>query len=1008
MCELARGSAVATVHLSSHDAPRMLLGGVAVPIPFSLLAAGIECNATEHIGQDCLLVEAVLDHPDCPREVQLAVSSGTIRGTKICGHGVPDSVDVSTNQDCGVLKQTLRNGTGTTPLPGAIVTAHYTGWLENGNKFDSSRDRGVPFEFTLGQGQVIKCWDQAFATMTISEHAVISCTAPYAYGSQGVYGTIPGGATLTFDVELLGWEGGHHIPEGGGGGPPESIGVEGEEEWEGAFCGKVLGSVQVEVATLIEEEGEIMAMVDELGVYNLQLRVRHVGNITTLASLQVRGVRVIPAFLCMTPAIVIVFMAVYTKNVVLALMSGLTVGGTLISGYNPFLGFMRAGDTFLYEAVQNADQGLLLFTWFMSGLVGLISRNGGAAGLGKFFARYATTSVRAQLLTAAAGILVFFDDYSSILIVGPTMRPMADACGMSRPKLAFLVDTMAAPVASISLVSTWIGFKLSVVQQQLAAMGVKEDGLSVLVRATTYSFYPIFAIYFAVLVAATGRDFGPMKEAELLARLRHRKRLLARSATHVRAGVRACTDDENGTDSISGTHTHTSASLSSSNPTPKSTDPLAPDHWHSLPPALAHPHTSSASSLAGHNCQERGGGGVIENRRESERGEEGERQRESDRVSLGAGRDEEEAESMTEAAGVGAGVDVHMQHDEKKAMRAINAVLPVATMLVGMVGGILASGASRYYEDHADGINAPAPSMVHILSHAETTKVLIWASLTANLVAMLLALFQRLLTVEECMEAWIAGMRAVTVGLMTLLFAWGVGHMSQVLHVGPYMAGAVGSSLPAYLLPTIVTLLAALVSVASGSSWGAMVLLFPTVLPLALIGDTGEGRQHASQVLVGTIGAVISGSMFGDHVSPISDTTVLTSICTNCPIVDLIQCQAAYCGLVLGVSILASLLTAFVPESMGVVAYPAGFLTLYLALVFLSKSPAHARQEDSVQDFDHHEAGGPNASGQREGVARRRAEGRGNGHMRGWGGGWWAKDLAGERDGLVLFADGLF
>jgi hypothetical protein len=61
-------------------------------------------------------------------------------------------------------------------------------------------------------------------------------------------------------------------------------------------------------------------------------------------------------------------MAVYTKNVVLALMSGLTVGGALISGYNPFLGFARGGDTFVYDALQKADQGLLLFTWFMSGI----------------------------------------------------------------------------------------------------------------------------------------------------------------------------------------------------------------------------------------------------------------------------------------------------------------------------------------------------------------------------------------------------------------------------------------------------------------------------------------------------------------------------------------------------------------------------------------------------------------------------------------------------------------
>ena len=109
-----------------------------------------------------------------------------------------------------------------------------------------------------------------------------------------------------------------------------------------------------------------------------------------------------------------------------------------------------------------------------------------------------------------------------------------------------------------------------------------------------------------------------------------------------------------------------------------------------------------------------------------------------------------------------------------------------------------------------------APALVDVLASAETTKVLIWASLVANLVAMVLALAQRLLTVEECMEAWIAGMRSVTLGLMTLVFAWGVGAMSEELHVGAYMSRAVGSAVPAAALPTVVTLISALVSVASG------------------------------------------------------------------------------------------------------------------------------------------------------------------------------------------------
>lgn len=329
------------------------------------------------------------------------------------------------------------------------------------------------------------------------------------------------------------------------------------------------------------------------------------------------------------------------------------------------------------------------------------------------------------------------------------------------------------------------------------------------------------------------------------------------------------------------------------------------------------------------------------------------------------------------------------------------------------MGGIISSGLSQYYNEHPEGLAAPAPSMVSILSHAHTTKVLIWASLTANLAAMVLALAQGLLTIEECMEAWIAGMRSVTMGLMTLLFAWGVGNMSQVLHVGPYVAGAVGSALAPSLLPTVVTIIAALVSVASGSSWGAMVLLFPTVLPLALVGDDGDGRERASQVLVATIGGVISGSMFGDHVSPISDTTVLTSICTSCPIVSLVHCQASYCALVLLVSVAASLFTAAVSESACLLAYPMGLGCLYAALLLFSKPPSDlgcGAWDDCNRGQGRpggSEAGGVGRRGKEGGGARKRGSYLRVGASGGWEGVWRAKEIAGERDGLVHFPDGM-
>jgi len=116
-------------------------------------------------------------------------------------------VDVSILKDGGVLKKIIKAAPedATTPVTGSEVRAHYTGTLEaDGSKFDSSRDRGQEFKFKIGTGQVIRAWDQGFASMKVGEQAILKCRSDYAYGDGGS-GKIPGGATLLFDVELIGW-----------------------------------------------------------------------------------------------------------------------------------------------------------------------------------------------------------------------------------------------------------------------------------------------------------------------------------------------------------------------------------------------------------------------------------------------------------------------------------------------------------------------------------------------------------------------------------------------------------------------------------------------------------------------------------------------------------------------------------------------------------------------------------------------------------------------------------
>lgn len=107
----------------------------------------------------------------------------------------------------GLIYETLKEGTGKSPLKGQIVSVHYTGWLDDngskGEKFDSSLDRGTPFRFVLGAGQVIKGWDEGVAGMKVGEQRRLIIPAKLGYGNRSVGNVIPANATLIFDVELL-------------------------------------------------------------------------------------------------------------------------------------------------------------------------------------------------------------------------------------------------------------------------------------------------------------------------------------------------------------------------------------------------------------------------------------------------------------------------------------------------------------------------------------------------------------------------------------------------------------------------------------------------------------------------------------------------------------------------------------------------------------------------------------------------------------------------------------
>ena len=226
-------------------------------------------------------------------------------------------------------------------------------------------------------------------------------------------------------------------------------------------------------------------------------------------------VRVILAWLALLPPIIAISLALIFKDVLVSLFVGIFSGALFLFEWNPLTAFAGSIEHFVVPQVANSTKaGILVFTLFLGGMVGLITRSGGTHGIVDRLHGLATNARRGQLTTWMLGVLVFFDDYANALIVGSTMRPVTDRLRISREKLAYIVDSTAAPVASVFPISSWIGFEVGLIAGALVALQLPYNAYTTFLASIPYRFYPLFALVLGFTIAATGRDFGPMLKAE--------------------------------------------------------------------------------------------------------------------------------------------------------------------------------------------------------------------------------------------------------------------------------------------------------------------------------------------------------------------------------------------------------------------------------------------------------------------------------------------------------------
>lgn len=235
-----------------------------------------------------------------------------------------------------------------------------------------------------------------------------------------------------------------------------------------------------------------------------------------------------PLWLSVLPPIIAIVIALFLKEVISALFLGVLSGTfimALFNGQEPGTalgsGLLRVVDTYITGSLFDFDHvTIIVFTLTIGGMVKIISANRGMQGIVNWLLRRAKGPRSGQIMTFFMDICIFFDDYSNTLMVGNTMRPVADKLKVSREKLAYIVDSTSAPVVAIAFVTTWIGAELSYIQEGIDVIGIDASAYSVFFHSLKYSFYPLLTLAFVLMIIHSGRDFGPMLKAERDARLK--------------------------------------------------------------------------------------------------------------------------------------------------------------------------------------------------------------------------------------------------------------------------------------------------------------------------------------------------------------------------------------------------------------------------------------------------------------------------------------------------------
>lgn len=487
------------------------------------------------------------------------------------------------------------------------------------------------------------------------------------------------------------------------------------------------------------------------------------------------------------PAITLL-LAFLTKNVILSLFLGVLNGAwtSALLGGNILIAirdaYLNTVDGCVATVADSWDAGIIMQVMVIGALIALITRMGGMSGIANFITKIAKGPRSAQVAIWLSSWVIFFDDYANALIIGPIMRPVCDKFRISREKLAYIVDSTAAPVAGIFIISTWIGTELVNIGDgldgvALLAGSVDLTAMDVFVQTIPFRFYNIMALFLVLAIGILLRDYGPMLKAELRART---------TGATINPGTESM-DTE---------------------PVDEEKEEIKDDH------------------------------GILK-----------------------------ESKKVTPP-------------------KIMNAVVPILVLIVSAVFLFYTNGSGWDF----------SMSVMEAYGNADASVVLLEAGVLACIVAIIMGFCQKIFTLKDGIETWAHGMKSMVFVCIILVLAWTIGTIIKALGTQYFLVSALAPISWPVIMPAVIFLIAALISFATGTAYGTMAILTPLCMPfgyaIAVLHPTAFADPMYFMVICAS--AVLTGAIFGDHCSPISDSTILSTMGAGCSLMDHVTTQILY------------------------------------------------------------------------------------------------------------------